>query len=132
MIAYNTENPKQDKAISALLICKTIAEAAQLAGVSERSLYNWLNDEGFSAAYRAARWTAAAQVITRLQQISSEAADALQDVFSNPEAASSARVAAAKAVIELSLRSVELESLEARISKLEEKELKAAVKNYAY
>ncbi len=119
-IAVNTENPKQDKAITALLSCKTIADAAQQAGVSERSLYNWLSDETFQAAYRAARWQAAGQAIARLQQISIEAANALQDVFNNIEAPASARVSAARAVIELSLRSVELENLEARISALEE------------
>ncbi len=119
-IAYNTENPKQEKAITALLSCRTIAEAAQQAGISERNLYNWLNDAAFQNDYRRARWTAAGQAIARLQLITCEAADALQDVFSNKEAPASARVSAARAVIELSLRSIELENLEARISALEE------------
>ncbi len=119
-IAVNTENPKQDKAITALLSCKTIADAAQQAGVSERSLYNWLSDETFQAAYRAARWQAAGQAIARLQSIASEAAEALQDVYSDKDNPASARVSAARCVLELSIKAVELENLEARITALED------------
>jgi len=114
------DNPKKEKAISALLSCRTIAEAANQAGVSERVIYNWLNEEAFQSEYRRARWQAAGQAIARLQQISTEAAEALRSVFSDTEAPASARVSAAKAVLELSLRSLELENLEQRISILEE------------
>jgi len=119
-MAYNTENPKQEKAITALLNCKTIAEAAQAAGVGERTLYNWLQEEAFQGEYRRARWQAAGQAIARLQSIASEAAGALQDVYSNKENPASARVSAARVVLELSIKAVELENLEERINQLEE------------
>ena len=110
---------KQEKAITALLTSHTIAQAAKAAGVSERTLFRWLQEEAFQGEYRRARWLAAGQAIAMLQKISSEAARALQDVFNDSEAPASARVSAARAVIELSLKSIEIENLELRITKLE-------------
>jgi hypothetical protein len=46
---------KQQRCITALLGCRINAEAAQTAGVSERTLYNWFHDPAFMEAFRAAR-----------------------------------------------------------------------------
>ncbi len=113
-------NEKQEKAIPALLACSTLSEAAAVVGITERTLYNWLKDESFSNEYRAARWQAAGQAIARLQSIASEAAEALQDVYSDKENPASSRVSAARTVLELSIKAVELENLEARITALEQ------------
>ncbi len=113
-------NEKQEKAIPALLACSTLAEAAAAVGVTQRTLHNWLNDESFANEYRRARWTAASQAIARLQAIASEAAEALKDVYSDKGNPASARVSAARCVLELSIKAVELENLEARITALED------------
>ena len=39
---------RQEKAIAALLSCRTVAEAAKLAQVGERSIYRWLKQDTFS------------------------------------------------------------------------------------
>lgn len=44
-----TLTPKQTKAIDCLLASTTVIAAAECAGVSRRTLYNWLADEVFSA-----------------------------------------------------------------------------------
>ena len=44
-----TLTPKQTKAIDCLLASPTVIAAAECAGVSRRTLYNWLADEMFSA-----------------------------------------------------------------------------------
>ncbi len=113
-------NSKQEKAIPALLACSTLAEAAAVVGVTDRTLYNWLQDESFQAEYRAARWQSAGQAIARLQSIASQAAEALQDVYTDKGNPASARVSAARCVLELSIKAVELENLEARITALEQ------------
>jgi hypothetical protein len=46
---------KQIKAIEALLSQPTTATAAKAAGVSQATLFRWLNDPTFAAAYRSAR-----------------------------------------------------------------------------
>jgi len=110
---------KQEKAIPALLASSTLAEAAAKVGITERTLYNWLQEDSFQGEYRRARWQAAGQAIAKLQQISAEAAAALQDVYSNKENPASARVSAARTVLELSIKAVELENLEERLTALE-------------
>jgi hypothetical protein len=56
-----------------------------------------------------------------LQQVCGEAVIALRTVMTNPTARESARVSAARAVLELALRAVEFEDLEARMQVLEQR-----------
>jgi hypothetical protein len=54
-----------------------------------------------------------------LQQTSHAAVSALQDVMSDSDSPASARVTAAKTILELAIRAVELEDLAARVEALE-------------
>ena len=112
--------PQQQKACLALLTEPTISAAAQAAGVGERTLYRWLDDPTFATAYRAARRQAVSQAIARLQQLSSGAVAVLAQVAADKNARASSRVAAATKILEVAIKAVELEDLEARISVLEE------------
>jgi uncharacterized protein YggE len=110
---------KQGEVIAALVTMPTITEAATRAGVGERSLFRWLRaDATFQAAYREARGQAVQQAITRIQQATSTAVKTLESVMKNTKAPSSSRVSAARAVLEMALKGVELEDLETRIAAL--------------
>jgi hypothetical protein len=111
--------PKQEKAISALLSEPTMKSAAQLVKVSEITLIRWLREDAFRDAYQEARREATKQAIARLQQASSEAVDTLRDVMSRNLSRPSARVSAAKAVLEFSLKAIEIEDLQNRVEQLE-------------
>jgi len=111
---------KREQAISALLVSPTVQEAAQVAQIGERTLWRWLQEPEFQRAYRQARRQAVSQAVARLQQASSEAVEALSSVMNDTEAPASSKVSAAKAVLELSFKAVELEDLESRITILEE------------
>ncbi len=50
-----TLTPKQHRAIAALLSTGSVREAAQQAGVGERTLYSWLSDDAFRAALESAQ-----------------------------------------------------------------------------
>lgn len=110
---------KQQKAVLALLAEPTIGEAAQAATISERTLYRWLNEPSFCQAYREARRGAVKLVTGRLQQVAGRAVTTLDEVMRDPIAPAPARVAAAKAVLELAIKAVEVEDLEARLQTLE-------------
>jgi ribosomal protein S15P/S13E len=110
---------KQEKAVVALLSEPTIKSAAQLVKVSEITLIRWLREDTFKDAYQEARREATKQAIARLQQASSEAVDTLRDVMNTRSAQPGARVSAAKTVLELSIKAVELEDLAQRIEELE-------------
>jgi hypothetical protein len=115
--------PRQDKkseqAIAALLTTDTICAAAEQAGVSERTLLRWLQDDDFQRAYREARRQAVQHAIVRVQRCTREAVDALAEIMTNPEASASARVSAARSVLQLAMQAVQIEDLEARIAALE-------------
>ena len=59
---------KQEEAIVALLAQRSIEEAARVAGVGARTLYRWMEEIEFDAAYRKAKRTAFRQSVDRLQQ----------------------------------------------------------------
>ena len=118
--------PKQEKAIAALLSQPTIEKAAAAVGVNPASMYRWLAEPAFEAAYRAARREAVGQAIGRLQQVAGGAVAVLVHVMADPQTPASTRVAAAKTVLEMAVRAVELEDLAARIAALEKQmELKS-------
>jgi DNA-binding MurR/RpiR family transcriptional regulator len=112
---------KQEQAILALIERPTIAEAAQACGVSEGTLWRWLQATEFQAAYRAARSGLLETALTRLQGASGEAVNVLGEVMRDKQAPPSSRVTAAVKVLELTLKArAELE-LEARLRALEER-----------
>jgi hypothetical protein len=58
---------RQEQAVAALLTEPTIEAAARKAGVSERTLKEWLTRPDFAAAYGAARREVLAHAVARLQ-----------------------------------------------------------------
>lgn len=110
---------KAEQAVAALLQFPTIPEAAKAAGVSERTLYCWLQEEAFREQYRSARAELVRHAVKMVQKASGEAVEVLRIVINNPESSPSSRVSAAKTVLELALKAVELEELESRLVALE-------------
>jgi hypothetical protein len=110
---------KQEDAIAALLSQRSVDDAARASNVGVRTLYRWLKDPDFDAAYRAARRAAYSQSIARLQQASGTAVSALFKVLVDAGTPASARVRAAECILERAHRGIELEDLETRIAKLE-------------
>ena len=110
---------KKDQAIVALITEPTIQAAAQKVGITTPTLHKWLKVKEFKDAYREARREAVTAAISRLQRTATEAVDALRAVMNDTESPASARVSAARAILEIAVKAVELEDLEARIEELE-------------
>lgn len=117
--ARDTLSPAQHKAVSALLTEPSVRKAADLAGVKERTLYSWLKTPDFAAAYQEARREATRQAIAQLQQYSGMAARTLVSLLAsgNPAAV---RLAAASKVLDLAIKTVELEDVLVRLAALEQ------------
>lgn len=111
---------KRELFISCLLTEPNIRAAAKAAGIGESTGWQWLQDPDFQAEYREARRMALSQAISRLQQASSTAVATLEEVMSDQEATPASRVTAAKAVLEMAMKGVEMEDLAERIEKLEQ------------
>jgi len=111
--------PLQERAIVALLSHATIKRAAKAVGIDDATLWRWLQDKDFHNAYRTARRESVSQSIARLQQASSEAVNTLREVMRDKTAKGSERVSAAKAIIEYSIKAVEIEDMSERLAQVE-------------
>jgi predicted DNA-binding protein (UPF0251 family) len=112
---------RQEKAIIALLNEPTTKEAAEAAGVSEVTLWRWLQQADFRSSYMEARRLAVQRAIARTQAITSEAISTLREVMSDKSAKGSERIAAAKAILDYAMKGIELEDHEHRLEELEAK-----------
>jgi hypothetical protein len=111
---------RKEQAISALLLHATLSEAAAALAVDESTLRRWLReDTAFQTAYREARRAVVQQAIVQVQCATGEAVETLRSVMQDAEAPASARVSAAKAMLETAVKGIEIEDLEARIAALE-------------
>jgi hypothetical protein len=110
----------QEAALVAILAQPTLALAAAQAKVSLATLYRWMyRDEAFRAEYLRLRKEIVGNAALQLQKANTNAVNALVSVLNYPEAPASARVAAARTVLEMSLKALEAESIEERIAALE-------------
>jgi hypothetical protein len=107
-----------ERLITALLSYPTIEAAAKSAGVSTTTAWRWMKMPEFQTAYREARREAMRQTTARLQEAAAESVDALREIQRAGES-ESARVSAARTILEQSLKTADLEDVQARLESLE-------------
>jgi hypothetical protein len=90
---------KKESAVMALLSSRNVEEAARVAGVNPRTLYRWMKDPEFDAAYREAKRAAFSQAIARLHQMSSAAVSTLGKIMIDANAPASTRVRVADSTL---------------------------------
>jgi hypothetical protein len=113
---------KKEEAIVALLTQRNTEEAARSIGIGSATLLRWLQIPEFQAAFRAAKWAAYSQSIARLHQMSSAAVSTLGKVMVDPGTPSATKVRAADSILNHTIKAIETENLEARLSELERAE----------
>ncbi len=109
----------QDRAIAALLVHASMSEAADAAGIGEVTLWRWMQIPEFKEQYRLARREAVSQAVGHLQGACSVTVVALKDIAQDVTCPAGARVSAARTVLEMAIKGVELEDLAARVEHLE-------------
>jgi hypothetical protein len=113
------KRPRQEEAaISALLAEPTIGGAADRVGIAESTLRRWLSEPTFRAQYRDARRQVVEAAIGRLQTVATQAVDALERNLTCGIPA--VEVGAAKAVLDQTVKAVELVDLVERVESLEQ------------
>ena len=110
----------QERAITALLQCGSVAAAARQAKVGQSTLRRWLReDEGFQAALRCLREQALAHASMRLQESASLAVDALYRLLASKERIEPGRASLIRTAIDFAFRSGAHSDLAERIAAIE-------------
>lgn len=113
-------NPKQERFAIALMSTNTIKDAYTMAKITNSTAHKYLNDPDFSAYYMQLRREAMAQATNKLQQSAILAIETLKNVMEDAEnSTSSARVQAARTVLENAYRGLEIDDIQHRIEQLE-------------
>src|SRR4029450_4576524 len=116
----NPLTPRQEQSITALLVQGSLQAAAAASGIHEKTLRRWLREDAvFQLAYREARRAVVQHAITQVQRATGEAVETLRSVMQDAEAPASAKVSAAKTILETAVKGIEIEDLAARIAALE-------------
>lgn len=110
---------KKEQAIVALLSQRTVEEAARAIDVVPNTLLRWMKEPEFDSAYRAAKRAAFGQSIARLHHLSSAAVTTLGKVMLEPGTPPATRVRAADSILDHTIKAIEIEGLEARLTELE-------------
>jgi len=110
---------KKELAVAAILTCPTLKEAAKQIGIADVTLWRWMQLPAFQETLKQAKRQAVAQATSALSQICHEAVHNLRSIMNDKAAVASARVSAAKTILDSGLRGVELDDLEARLAALE-------------
>ncbi len=112
--------PQESAAIAALLVSRTVQDAAAAAGISERTLRRWLTSrEHFRTALRREQRATMAAVTARLQQVALKAVDTLEDVMEDGEASHASKVTAARALLELAQERIDMDEVAQRLEAIE-------------
>ncbi len=116
----NELSAKQEQAILALIDTGgVIAEAAARVRVNESTLWRWLQEPKFRSAYRGRRSLVVEGAIAQLQNNCVSATQVLRDVMMDETVPASARITAAKSVIEFAINAVTMTDLLERVEELE-------------
>jgi hypothetical protein len=110
---------KAEQFIAALLTHPSIEAAAQAVGISSATAWRWMQDPKFAEQYREARREAMRHTTARLQEAGREAVDCLREVQRSGDS-ESARVSAARTILELGLKAVDLDDVQQRLDALEQ------------
>jgi hypothetical protein len=113
---------KKEEAIAALLLHPTVEQAARAITVATKTLVRWMKLPEFDAAYRTARHAMFSRTTARLQHASVAAVSTLQKIMVDTEEPASSRVRAAQCILEHAIKASELETVVARLERLEQQQ----------
>ncbi len=103
--------PKQNKALQALLTQPNKKAAAEAAGITPRTMTSYLADPDFQKEYKKAFGQLVQDATRNAQQSLSPAISALRDIVEDDTETSSARIAAARSLLEYGLRLTEFSDI---------------------
>ena len=114
-------SPRQSRFVAAMLAARTIGEAAQTAGVTERTGKRYLKTSAVKLALANALDSAMTQATSRAVAAMSEALETLEAIHRDEETPASTRVSAARAILDAGPKLREAMDLAQRVAEMEER-----------
>lgn len=111
--------PNQRKALAALLVCKSRAEASRQCGLGLRTIQDYEKQPEFAEALEHGRRELLADAAHRMAAGYTQTVDTLQEIVENPDTPDASRVAAARALLDYGLKFAELTDINKRLDRLE-------------
>lgn len=112
-------NQRQERFLKALLETPSIEQACRQADIAKNTGYKYLRDEAFMKEYRGIRRELMQQVTGKLQQASDDAVKVLEEVMNdNVDSTPSARVQAAKNILDIAYRAIDVDDIQERVDEL--------------
>jgi len=110
---------KMQKALIALLTQPTKEKAASAAGITSKTLRNYLDDPEFRAEYKSAFANLVEDATRQAQQSIAPALSTLREIVEDTEENAQARISAARSILEYGLRLTEATDILSRLDELE-------------
>lgn len=110
---------RKEKALQALIVSRTRAEAAKAAGVGESTLREYMKDPEFVDRYRQAFGDMVRDATRQAQQTLSPALSTLREIMEDKGEQAQARITAARSVLEYSLKLCEQTDVLEQLRELE-------------
>lgn len=111
--------PRKEKALQALLVCRTRREAAQMAGIGESTLRGYLQETEFQSRYRQAFGDLVESAARQAQQAITPALSTLREIMEDGDEQAQARITAARSVLEYAIKLTEQTDILEQLRELE-------------
>jgi hypothetical protein len=110
---------KRAQAVAALLQAHSVGDAAQVVGVSTRTLQRWKSDPAFAAALLDAQSEIFHCVSVEVRSLALDAVRTLGQVLRDEKSPTPSRVRASAAILAMLTKTHDREVIEARLTRLE-------------
>ena len=107
-----------EQAALLVLTQPTLKAAAEKAGISVKTLMRYRKRPEFQVAYQEAKLEMFGTAMQKAQAYALEALETLREIQNNPALNESARVSAAKGILELGVQLHSMEAIEAELAEL--------------
>lgn len=116
--------PKQNKVLAALLTSPSKAAAAQAAGISSRTLRDYLADPSFQTEYKRAFAGLVEDATRQAQQAIAPALSTLREIVESEDENAQARISAARSILEYSVKLTEQTDILTHLDELEKQAMR--------
>lgn len=109
-----------EQVIIALLSEPTISSASKKLKIDQSTIFRMMQDPKFQEEYKNARKQLLENAMNRIQIVSGEAVETLRTIMLDESNPAGVRVNSAKAILEMSFRTFEMQDIIERIQRIEE------------